>query len=200
MKHDDRKQRPRWRSPWFRPARMRLDGTAQRHETRRAGRGVRHRREQGYRSAVREDRRAAPSGAQPDVRRLAAGTDAAPAWVKPAEIGKLSDRSHAQSESPGFPTSSQSQAIPVGLGLCDTAASPRRGEPPTVTAIAGALSGGRARPMTSSQALLATHRGVTYLVWNGQRSRIDPRIALSPSIWVSIPGRCDPSEAVRCAV
>lgn len=28
--------------------------------------------------------------------------------------------------------------------------------------------------MASSQALLATHRGATYLVWNGQRSRIDP--------------------------
>lgn len=105
--------------------------------------------------------------------RLATGTDAAPAWVKPAEIGKYP--TGPMIGIPGIPDELAVSGNPLSAwALCDTAASPRRGEPPTVTAIAGALSGGRAEPMTSSQALLATHRGVTYLVWNGQRSRIDP--------------------------
>jgi type VII secretion protein EccB len=43
-----------------------------------------------------------------------------------------------------------------------------------VTAIAGQLSGDRSEPMTEQQALLATHRGATFVIWNGQRSAIDP--------------------------
>jgi hypothetical protein len=44
-----------------------------------------------------------------------------------------------------------------------------------VTAIAGELTGGgRAEPLSSGAAILASHKRSTYLIWNGQRSRIDP--------------------------
>ena len=44
-----------------------------------------------------------------------------------------------------------------------------------MTSIAGQLSpSGRSAPMGPAQAILATHRGATYVIWRGQRSRIDP--------------------------
>jgi type VII secretion protein EccB len=44
----------------------------------------------------------------------------------------------------------------------------------TVTAIAGVLTGGgRAEPLPQGAAILASHRRSTYLIWNGQRSRVD---------------------------
>ncbi|EUA43675.1 hypothetical protein I552_8422 [Mycobacterium xenopi 3993] len=44
-----------------------------------------------------------------------------------------------------------------------------------MTSIAGELSTfGRAAPMRPPQAILATHKDATYVIWGGHRSRIDP--------------------------
>jgi len=105
--------------------------------------------------------------------RLATGTATTPAWVKPAEISKYP--TGPMIGIAGIPDDLTVSDNPVSAwAVCDTAPSRGSGEAPTVTAIAGELSGGRAEPMSASQALLATHRGATYLIWNGQRSRIDP--------------------------
>jgi type VII secretion protein EccB len=105
--------------------------------------------------------------------RLATGSAATPAWVKPAEIGKFPTGPMVGIA--GIPDDLSLTGNPVSAwAVCDTAPGRGSGDAPTVTSIAGQLSGGRAEPMTSSQALLATHRGATYLVWNGQRSLIDP--------------------------
>lgn len=105
--------------------------------------------------------------------RLATGAAAVPAWVKSAEIAKYP--TGPMIGIPGIPDDVAVAGNPVSAwAVCDTA--PRRGSGMTtvVTTIAGELSGGRAEPMTGKRALLATHRGSTYLVWNGRRSRIDP--------------------------
>lgn len=104
--------------------------------------------------------------------RLATGTAATPAWVNPAEISKYP--TGPMIGIAGIPDDLAVSGNPVSAwAVCDTAPNRGSGEPPMVTAIAGELSGGRAEPLSGSQALLATHRGATYLIWNGQRSRID---------------------------
>lgn len=105
--------------------------------------------------------------------RLATGAAGSPAWVKAGEIAKFP--TGPMIGIPGVPDDLVVPSNPVSAWtLCDTAP-PRGGAAPTVTAIAGELSGGgRAQPMSPAQALLATHRGSTYLIWNGHRSRIDP--------------------------
>ena len=106
--------------------------------------------------------------------RLATGGASPPAWVKSAEIEKYP--TGPMLGIPGVPDDLSLSANPVSAWtVCDTAPAPGSGAAATVTAIAGGVSGGgRADPMTPSQAVLATHRGVTYLIWNGHRSRIDP--------------------------
>ena len=105
--------------------------------------------------------------------RLATGTASAPAWVKSAEIAKYPTA--PMIGIPGIPDDLAVSGNPVSAwAICDTAPARGSGAATLVTAIAGELSGGRAEPMTGEQALLATHRGSTYLVWNGHRSRIDP--------------------------
>jgi len=76
---------------------------------------------------------------------------------------------------PGGPDDLVVSSNPVSAwSVCDTAPAPGRAGAVTVTAIAGAISGaGRAAPMSAGQAILATHRGADYLIWNGRRSRID---------------------------
>lgn len=106
--------------------------------------------------------------------RLATGTASAPTWVKSAEIAKFP--TGPMIGIPGIPDDIAVAGNPVSAwSVCDTAPERGSGAATVVTAIAGELSGGRAEPMTDKQALLATHRGSSYLVWNGQRSRIDPR-------------------------
>lgn len=103
--------------------------------------------------------------------RLATGGASTPAWVSPAEIGRFPTA--PMIGIPGIPDDLAVSGNPVSAwAVCDTAGP--NGEAPVVTAIAGELTGGRAEPMGPTQALLATHRGATYLIWNGQRSRIDP--------------------------
>lgn len=105
--------------------------------------------------------------------RLATGTASAPTWVKGAEIAKYPTGPIIGI--PGIPDD-----LPVAAAsrsawaLCDTAAERGTGGPPLVTTIAGPLTAGRAVPLAESAAILATHRGATYLIWNGQRTRIDP--------------------------
>lgn len=105
--------------------------------------------------------------------RLATGSPAGPAWVTTREIAK-----HPTGPLIGIPGVPDELTIPgnplSAWTVCDTAAAVGSGGSATVTAIAGELSGDRARPMAPSQALLATHRGSTHLIWNGRRSRIDP--------------------------
>lgn len=105
--------------------------------------------------------------------RLATGAAATPAWVKPAEIAKYP--TGPMIGIPGIPDDLSMSGNPTSAwAVCDTAPNRGSGDAPTVTAIAGELSGGRAEPLAPDQALLATHRGSTYLIWNGRRSRIDP--------------------------
>lgn len=106
--------------------------------------------------------------------RLATGSASAPTWVKAQEITKYP--TGPMIGIPGVPDQLAISGAPTSSwSVCDTA--PVRGSsaPVVVTAIAGVLpGGGRAQPLAGSRAILATHRGATYLIWNGQRSRIDP--------------------------
>ena len=105
--------------------------------------------------------------------RLATGSAGTPTWVKPAEISKYP--TGPMIGIAGIPDDLAVSGNPVSAwAVCDTAPGRGSGDPTIVTAIAGELSGGRAEPMAPDSALLATHRGSTYLVWDGKRSRIDP--------------------------
>jgi type VII secretion protein EccB len=106
--------------------------------------------------------------------RLAVGSAAAPAWVKASEIAKYP--TGPMIGIPGVPDSLTVTASTVSAwSVCDTAAARRTQAAPVVTSIAGALSSfGRAAPLGPRQAVLATHQGATYVIWGGQRSRIDP--------------------------
>lgn len=107
--------------------------------------------------------------------RLVVGSAAAPTWVTAGEIAKYP--TGPMIGIPGVPDS-----LPVTAGavsawaVCDTAPTGSGSSAtPLVTAIAGALtSPDRAAVMSPRQAVLATHRGTTYVIWGGQRSRIDP--------------------------
>ena len=106
--------------------------------------------------------------------KLATGSATSPTWVNAKEISKYP--TGPMIGIPGVPDDLTLSANPVSAwSVCDTAPARGSGAPPTVTAIAGALSrGGRAAAMRSSQAILATHQDDTYLIWNGRRARIDP--------------------------
>lgn len=106
--------------------------------------------------------------------RLATGNAAAVSWVTASEIAK-----YPTGPTIGIPGAPDSISITANTAsawsVCDTAAVRSSGVVPTVTSIAGELSvGGRAAPMGPAQAVLATHRGATYVIWGGHRSAIDP--------------------------
>ncbi len=108
--------------------------------------------------------------------RLAVGSPTAPTWVTATEIAK-----YPTGPMIGIPGVPDSLAVTAGAvsawAVCDTAPTGTRGTatPPLVTAIAGPLTPpDRAAVMGPRQALLATHKGATYVIWGGQRSRIDP--------------------------
>ncbi|MGB3523310.1 MAG: type VII secretion protein EccB, partial [Mycobacterium sp.] len=68
--------------------------------------------------------------------RLAVGNAQVPTWVKPAEIAKYP--TGPMIGIPGAPTSLVANTGAASAwAVCDTAGSPRRAEPPVVTAIAG---------------------------------------------------------------
>ncbi|MEZ0356502.1 type VII secretion protein EccB [Mycobacterium sp. SA01] len=106
--------------------------------------------------------------------RLATGSSSSPTWVNAKEIAKYP--TGPMIGIPGIPDDLTVSANPVSAwSLCDTAAARGSGQTPVVTAIAGEIyGGGRAQPMRSTQAVLATHGSATYLIWNGQRTQIDP--------------------------
>lgn len=106
--------------------------------------------------------------------RLATGNPLAPAWVKSREIQK-----YPTGPTLGIPGVPDELSVPANQlsawAVCDTAPANGRAGGATVTAIAGELTGGgRAEPLSSGAAILASHKRSTYLIWNGQRSRIDP--------------------------
>lgn len=109
--------------------------------------------------------------------RLATGGDSMPTWVKASEIAKYPTGPIIGI--PGVPDDLAVTGNPMSAWtVCDTAGGTPRtgaaGDAPLVTAIAGELqAGGRAAAMSDAHAILATHRGDTYLVWGGQRSRIN---------------------------
>jgi type VII secretion protein EccB len=107
--------------------------------------------------------------------RLAVGSAAAPTWVKPSEIAKYP--TGPMIGIPGVPDSlTVTPNSTSAWSVCDTAPARGSGAPPVVTSIAGELTtAGRAAPMDpSSQAVLVTHKGATYVIWGGQHSQIDP--------------------------
>src|SRR6201996_6198548 len=106
--------------------------------------------------------------------RLAIGNAGVPTWVKASEIAKYP--TGPMIGIPGAPDSLPITASAVSAwSVCDTAATRGSGTAPVVTSIAGQLSPfGRSAAMGPAQAVLATHEGATYVIWRGQRSRIDP--------------------------
>lgn len=106
--------------------------------------------------------------------RLAVGNAAAPAWVTAGEIAKYP--TGPMVGIPGVPDSLPiTPSVVSAWSLCETAGTRGSGTAPVVTAIAGQLSPqGRAAAMRPTQAVLGTHKGATYVIWGGQRSRIDP--------------------------
>lgn len=109
--------------------------------------------------------------------RLAVGSAAAPTWVTAGEIAKYP--TGPMIGIPGLP-----DALPATGGVlsawavCDTAqlqGSRASTAPSVVTSIAGGLTpAGRAAVLEPGRAVLVTHHGATYVIWGGQRSRIDP--------------------------
>lgn len=106
--------------------------------------------------------------------RLAVGSTAMPTWVQASEIAKYP--TGPMIGIPGVPDSLPIMSNAVSAwSICDTAATWGSGVAPVVTSIAGQLaSSGRATAMGPAQAILTTHKGEIYVVWRGQRSRIDP--------------------------
>lgn len=106
--------------------------------------------------------------------RLATGSPSSPTWVKANQIDKYP--TGPMVGIPGIPDDlAVSATARSAWTLCDTAAARGSGGNPVVTAIAGDLTGGgRAEPIEESHAVLAFHDNGTYLIWNGQRTKIDP--------------------------
>jgi type VII secretion protein EccB len=106
--------------------------------------------------------------------RLAIGDSGTPTWVKASEIAKYP--TGPMIGIPGVPNSLPITSSALSAwSVCDTAATRGSGTAPVVTSIAGQLSpSGRSAAMGTTQAILATHKGSTYVIWRGQRSRIDP--------------------------
>ncbi|OMC08955.1 type VII secretion protein EccB [Mycolicibacter heraklionensis] len=129
--------------------------------------------------------------------RLAVGHAEAPTWVKPAEIAKYP--TGPTIGIPGAPPSLvASTDAPSAWAVCDTAAAPRRAEPPVVTSIAGPLSqAGRAAPLAPGAAVLTRFQSGTYVIWGGKRSQVDPADrAITLSLGID-PGVTVPVEMSR---
>lgn len=106
--------------------------------------------------------------------RLVTGSAADPVWVTGPEIAR-----HPTGPLIGIPGVPDEFVTPPtrtsAWTVCDTA--PRRGAHtrPRVTVIAGPLPDtDRSESIGGDRAVLVTHRDVTYLLWAGQRARIDP--------------------------
>ncbi|OBI46418.1 type VII secretion protein EccB [Mycobacterium kyorinense] len=103
--------------------------------------------------------------------RLAVGSAAAPAWVKASEIAR--HPTGPMIGIPGIPDNFNVRLTATSAwSICDTAPARGGNATPVVTSIAGRLPAGSA-PMAPGQAILASHRDATYVIWGGHRSRID---------------------------
>lgn len=105
--------------------------------------------------------------------RLVTGGSSTPTWVKAEEIAKYP--SGPMVGIPGIPDELVINGdVSSAWSVCDTAPTRGSGSPVLVTAVAGELSGGgRAQPLPDGRAILATHRDASYVIWKGQRSRVD---------------------------
>ena len=103
--------------------------------------------------------------------RLAIGNARCPPGLNPRRSPSI--RLGPWSVSPAPPTTSPVYRRPLGLGGLR-----HRGLPPHGDArgdrYRGPVTGGRAEPMASSQAVLASFQDATYVIWGGQRSRSTP--------------------------
>jgi type VII secretion protein EccB len=105
--------------------------------------------------------------------RLATGSPNEPTWVKAEQIAKFP--TGPMIGIPGIPDDLPASGGMSVWTVCDTAAAKGTAGAPVVTSIAGRLDGGgRSAPLGPDQAVLATHGDGTYVIWGGQRTRIDP--------------------------
>ncbi|HEX5143926.1 MAG TPA: type VII secretion protein EccB [Mycobacterium sp.] len=105
--------------------------------------------------------------------RLATGNSNAPTWVTAAEIAKFPTGPIIGI--PGIPDDLPTTGGVSAWAVCDTAPARGTAAGPVVTAIAGQLErGGRSPALAPQQAVLITHGGETYVVWDAHRARIDP--------------------------
>jgi type VII secretion protein EccB len=109
--------------------------------------------------------------------RLIAGQPNNPTFVKASELQK-----YPQGATVGIVGAPAAMPLRTGDGsqwaVCDTApvatATASAANVPVVTAIAGPVAlGQRSAELTMPQAILATHEGKTYVIWDGHRSEID---------------------------
>ena len=105
--------------------------------------------------------------------RLIAGQAANPTFVKASELAKYP-------QGPTVGIAGAPMAMPLRTGdasqwaICDTASPGKVSASPVVTAIGGPLTiGERAQQLRPPLAVLVTHNGATYVVWDGQRSQVD---------------------------
>ncbi|BBZ25262.1 type VII secretion protein EccB [Mycolicibacter hiberniae] len=129
--------------------------------------------------------------------RLAVGHAEPPTWVKPAEIAKYP--TSPMIGIPGAPPSLiANTGAPSAWAVCDTAGSPRRAEPPVVTAIAGVVNPlGRAAPLAPDAAIMTRFQGATYVIWGGKRSQVDPADRATTLSLGLDPGTTAPVEISR---
>lgn len=101
--------------------------------------------------------------------RLVVGSPVAPTWLPSSEIDK--HPTGPMIGIPGIPDDVAVSTNPLSAwAVCDTASR----DAVTVTAISGELlTAGRAGPLRQSEAILAVHDNVTYLIWNGRRTPVN---------------------------
>ena len=126
--------------------------------------------------------------------RLAAGSAAKPTWVKQSEI-----RKYPTAPMIGIPGAPAELAVSLTATstwtVCDTAPHHGSSGPPLVTTIAGDVSGsGNAMALPGGDAVLSTHDGGSYVIWDGRRSQIDAanraltfNLGLDPAVTAAVP-------------
>ena len=145
------------------------------------------------RRAVRPHRRAAPTL---NWARLATGSPGSPAWVKSEGDRQIPDRSDDRHS--GGPDDLVVSSNPVSAwSVFDTAPAPGRWGRHCHRDRQRDLRAGLGGTDVSGQAILATHRGADYLIWNGRQSHrpgrpgadLQPRMDPRPSARRGCPTR-----------
>lgn len=80
------------------------------------------------------------------------------------------------------------------FAACDTAPGPQLKSTKTTVIVGSLTSGDRASELSSTQGILATHNGNTYVVWGGKRTQIDisnraitVNLGLDPAVTLPVP-------------